>query len=80
MTKYRICKFVNGNGEEWYQVKKRVLLFWYWAFAYEYFGAGGMIRNTHKFFTIEQAQKYIEDDIRYIRRGQVKKAECFDYE
>ena len=28
--KYKICKLVDGNGKEWYQVKEKRLLFWKW--------------------------------------------------
>jgi hypothetical protein len=79
MSKYKICKFSNGNNEEWYQIRKKGLLFWYWVSDYEYVGSG-MLRSVNKFFTIEQAKEYIDNDIRYLKRGQIKKMECFDYD
>jgi hypothetical protein len=79
MSKYKICKFVNGNNEEWYQIRKKGWLFWYWISDYEYFGSG-MLRTVNKFFTIEQAKEYIDKDIEYSKRGQIKKVECFNYE
>jgi hypothetical protein len=80
MTKYKICKFVNGNGEEWYQILKKGYLFWYYMYGYKG-GAPefGPCKVISTFFTIEQAQKHINDDIEYTKRGQIKKVECFDY-
>jgi hypothetical protein len=79
MSKYKICKFVNGNNEEWYQIRKKSWLFWYWVSDYEHVGSG-MLRTVNKFFTIEQAKEYIDKDIEYSKRGQIKKVECFNYE
>jgi hypothetical protein len=80
MSKYKICKFVNGNGEEWYQVQKKGWLFWYYVWAYK----GGVpefspCKIILRFYTIEQAQQYIKEHIEYAQRDQVKKVECFDY-
>jgi hypothetical protein len=80
MSKYKICKFVNGNNEEWYQIRKKGLLFWSWISSYEYAGAGLTTRYINKFFTIEQAKEYIKRDIEYTKKGQIKTVECFDYE
>lgn len=76
MTKYKICKFVNGNEEEWYQILKKGWLFW--SYMSSYTGVGSL-RTIDKFSNIEQAKKYIQDDIAYDKRGQIKKVECFDY-
>lgn len=27
--KYKICKLVDGNGKEWYQIKIKWWIFWY---------------------------------------------------
>jgi hypothetical protein len=78
MNRYKICKFVDGNNEEWYQVRKRGLLFWYWSSDCELLGSG-ILRTVKKFFTIEQAKEYINNDIKYLKRGQIKKVDCFDY-
>jgi len=61
MAKYKICKFVNGNEEEWYQVMKRGWLYWYYMYGYK----GGApefspCKVVSTFFTIEQAQDYIK--------------------
>jgi hypothetical protein len=80
MNKYKICKLVNNAGEEWYQIHKKGLFFWYWVCSYEYFGARLTISTIKKFLTIEQAKEYIKNDIEYIKKGQIKKVECLDYE
>ena len=79
--KYKICKFVNGNEEEWYQVMKRGWLYWYYMYGYK----GGApefspCKVVSTFFTIEQAQDYIKQDIAYSQKNKIKKVECFDYE
>jgi hypothetical protein len=81
MTKYKICKFVNGNEEEWYQVMKRGWLYWYYMYGYK----GGApefspCKVVSTFFTIEQAQDYIKQDISCSQKNKIKKVECFDYE
>lgn len=80
MAKYKICKFVNGNEEEWYQVMKRGWLYWYYMYGYK----GGApefspCKVVSTFFTIEQAQDYIKQDIAYSQQNKIKKVECFDY-
>jgi hypothetical protein len=37
MSKYKICKFVNGNNKEWYQIQKKGWLFWSYLCTYEWF-------------------------------------------
>ncbi len=81
MTRYKICKFVNGNEEEWYQVMKRGWLYWYYMYAYK----GGApefspCKVVSTFFTIEQAQDYIKQDIAYSQKNKIKKVECSDYD
>ena len=80
MTKYKICKFVNGNGEEWYQILKKGWIFWYYMWAYK----GGAPEFSPpkvimQFYTIEQAQQYIKRDIEDCQKNTIKKVECFDY-
>lgn len=80
MAKYKICKFVNGNEEEWYQVMKRGWLYWYYMYGYK----GGApefspCKVVSTFFTIEQAQDYVKQDIAYSQQNKIKKVECFDY-
>jgi hypothetical protein len=81
MAKYKICKFVNGNEEEWYQVMKRGWLYWYYMYGYK----GGApefspCKVVSTFFTIEQAQDYIKQDISYSQKNKIKKVECSDYD
>jgi hypothetical protein len=77
MSKYKICKFVNKNNEEWYQVLKRGWVFWHYMSSY---ARGGPLRNIDRLSSIEQAQKHIKEDIEYKKRGITKKVECFDYQ
>jgi len=76
MSRYKICKFVNDNDEEWYQILKKRWLFW--SYMSSYTGVGPL-RTIDKFSNIEQAQKHINDDIKYDKRKIIKKVECFDY-
>ena len=76
MSKYKICKFVDGNGRESYQILKKGWLFW--CYMRSYTGVGP-IKTIDKFSNIEQAQKHINYDMQYIKQKIVKKVECFDY-
>lgn len=58
--KYKICKLQNDNGKEWYQVKKRVWLFWFWA--RESYGPIDPILLVRKFDTFEKAQQWVFED------------------
>lgn len=80
MNKYKICKFVNGNGYEWYQVMKKGWFFWHYISAYK----GGAPEFSPRkipiiFDTIEHAKKHIQDEEVVNRTSQIKKVECFDY-
>jgi hypothetical protein len=78
MTKYKICKFVDGNGKEWYQVKKKGWLFWRYLDTFE-----KMALRSHrvilKLSNVEEANKYIEEDIWRDRSWQAKKVECWSW-
>lgn len=81
MSDYKICKFIDGNGSEWYQVMKRGWLYWYYMYGYK----GGApefspCKVVSTFFTIEQAQDYIKQDIAYSQKNKIKKVECSDYD
>jgi hypothetical protein len=81
MSKYKICKFVNGNGKEWYQVKKKGWIFWSYLSSYEWFGHPEIppIRIVIKFTSFDKAKKHIEM-IKHINNNAViKKVECIDY-
>lgn len=64
MNKYKICKFVNGNNEEWYQILEKEWFFWYYITGYS--------NLPRKFNTIDKANEYIN-------RRTIKKVECVDY-
>lgn len=59
--KYKICKMQDGNGKEWYQVKKKGWLFWRWA----KYASGPLalpVYLTHHFPTFGHAQKWVDED------------------
>lgn len=79
--KYKICKLQDGNGKEWYQVKKKVWLFWRWARC-----AKGPLEIPliliHQFDTFELAQKWVEEDKEWIQGHKncqkIKIVECVE--
>lgn len=75
--KYKICKFINDNGEEWYQVQQKCWIFYRWLSYYD--SPFAHIRTIHKFASVKQAKDFIKDDIENIKRRKIKKVECFDY-
>jgi len=81
MTKYKICKFLNGNGEEWYQIQKKGWLFWSYLCTYEWFGNVEVppLSKILKFKSIEKAQEHIEMIKKIKKNWQIKKVKCFDY-
>lgn len=61
MNKYKICKFVDGNNKEWYQVKRKWWIFWHWAYRTEFIGGEFVCANfLRKFDTFEDAKDWIE--------------------
>ena len=64
MTKYKICKFLNGNSEEWYQILEKGWFFWHYITGYSDF--------PREFKTIDQVNECINRRI-------IKKVECVDY-
>jgi hypothetical protein len=77
MSDYKICKFVDGNGSEWYQVKKKGWLFWRYLDEFEKIGLRSC-RVILKFSSIEEANKYISEDKWRDRSWQIKKIECWE--
>jgi len=81
MSNYKICKFVDGNGSEWYQIKKKGWLFWSYLSGYEFSPYDyPPLRRIFKFESVEKASEYIKNDIEYMKAGQIKKVNCFDYD
>lgn len=80
MAKYKICKFVNGNGKEWYQILRKGWIFWSYISSYEYFGIEvPPLRTILRFDNIEKAKHHISM-IEQIKNSRIiKKVECFDY-
>ena len=81
MNKYKICKFVNGNGDEWYQIKKKGWFFWSYLSSYEYIGPLDFppLKTILRFETIEKASEHIEMIKKIKKSWQIKKVECIDY-
>jgi hypothetical protein len=60
--KYKICKFQDGNGKEWYQVKrKRWWLFWRWA-RYSVGPLEFPLTLIHRFDAFELAKEWVDKD------------------
>lgn len=84
--KYKICKFVNGNGEEWYQIQKKGWLFWYYLSSYISIGPidfppSDTILKFDSFDEAKEHMKKTQEIDEYVRkRDNIKKVECFDYE
>ncbi len=81
MSRYKICKFINGNNKEWYQIQKRGWLFWSYLSSYQYVGPFDFppLKTVLKFDSIEKAKSHIEM-IEIIKKSNIiKKVECFDY-
>jgi len=81
MSKYKICKFVDGNGHEWYQIQKRYWFFWDYLCGYK----GGAPefsprRIPLKFYSMEEVDKCIKLEEIQNNQLQIKKVECFDYD
>jgi len=76
MTKFRICKFVDGNGKEWYQIQQKGWIFWYNIYSYDWLGATGW---PHKLDSVDEAKSCIEKMQKKINSDVVKKIECLSY-
>ena len=77
--KYKICKLVDGNGKEWYQVKIKGWLFWHWAYYSKFVGGEFVVQNFRiTFDTFDDAQKYIEDLKKLKNSYKIKVVECVE--
>lgn len=75
MTKYKICKFVNENNHEWYQILKKGWFFW------SYVSSTSLIlKTTLKFKSFEKAKEWIDTTKHINKHMSIKKIECVDYE
>lgn len=83
--KYKIFKFTDGNGREWYQVKKKAIVFWYWIHRFygTKWGSRTLKPNSYSiraFATLEVAQKWVEEDIemcQYLKKSEkIKIMKC----
>ena len=80
--KYKICKLQDGNGKEWYQVKRKGWwLFWRWA----RYSVGPLelpLILIHRFDTFELAQKWVDENKQWIQGHKncqkIKVVECVE--
>ena len=77
MSDYKICKFVDDNGSEWYQIKKKGWFFWSYVSAYEQFS-----RKAYpiRFYNMKEVNQHIQLDCQVQKSLKIKKVECFDYD
>lgn len=79
--KYKICKLVDGNDKEWYQVKKKGWLFWRWIKV-----ARGPLEIAYyeplTFDTFNKAQDWLQDLKKCAEYGEksrkIKVVECVE--
>lgn len=79
--KYKICQLVDTNGDHWYQVKIKGLLFWYWAFNWG-INWTGIFTNRYKeiikFSSEQSAEEYIRNDILRNNKSKTKIIKCVE--
>ena len=79
--KYKICKLIDGNGLEWYQIKQKRLFFYRWIKV-----ARGPLEVAYyeplTFDTFNQAQNWLQDLQKCSEHGkrsrQIKIVECVE--
>lgn len=76
--KYKICKYKNDFGEEWYQIKIKWWIFWYNYevpnFYHNYFAFWEFVGD--RFQTKESAQEIIDKLIENDKRSKIKLVCC----
>jgi hypothetical protein len=77
MNKYKICKFINENGSEWYQIKKKGWFFWYYVSAYQQLSRK---KYPIRFYSMKEVNQHIKLDRVFQQSLKIKKVECFDYD
>ena len=76
MTKFRICKFVDGTGKEWYQIQQKGWIFWNNIYSYDCLGS---TKELYKVDSIDEAKSSIKKLQKKINSDVVKKVECLYY-
>lgn len=78
--KYKICKFQDDNGKEWYQIKIKWLIFWYnyekITFSNYYYGFWEFVGD--RFDSKEDAQQIINQLIMEDKSKKIKLLECVE--
>jgi hypothetical protein len=75
MSNYKICKFVNGNGSEWYQIKKKGWFFWHYVSAYPQLSRK---KYPIRFYNMKEVNQHIKFDSAIQKGFQIKKVECWE--
>jgi hypothetical protein len=75
MTRYKICKFVDGNGSEWYQIKKKGWFFWHYVSAYPQLSRK---KYPIRFYNMKEVNQHIKFDSAIQKGFQIKKVECWE--
>ena len=76
--KYKICKFQNGNGKEWYQIKIKWLFFWYNYEKITYANYDCAFWGGDRFSSKEDAQQIIDELIMENKSRKIKLLECVE--
>ena len=74
--KYKICKFQDANGKEWYQIQQKGWFKWSWVLTR--IGFVGEKSVPIRCYSFEQAKKYIDDQEEYLRSLKTKMLECVE--
>jgi hypothetical protein len=69
--KYKICKLIDGNGREWYQIKKKGWILWNWV-------CDSHFETEIEFSTEQSAKEYIEKQLKYVKSTKIKLLECVE--
>ena len=78
--KYKICKFQDANGKEWYQIKIKWLFFWYnyEKPTYANHDLGIFMLLGDRFSSKEDAQQRIDELITEDKSRKIKLLECVE--
>ena len=76
--KYKICKYKNDLGEEWYQIKIKWLIFWYnyEDITFSNYDCGFWEFVGDRFETKESAQEKINLLIKNKKRSKIQLISC----
>ncbi len=70
--RYRIIRYVDGNGKEVFRVCRKFFMFWIYFKEYHYAGMEDTFSTVKEYRTIADAKKDIENDVEN-RRGALRR-------